>query len=397
MFITTSIYFLMLFLIFWSYCGYTILLLILSAINPVDGSKEPASKKMMKIAIIVPCYNEESYVAQKVDNLKKLNYEQDELEVYFLNGLSTDKTGREINKHVKEMTNWHLIQTKCKGKINQINYGLSRISKDVDIIVSTDMDAVLEPDVLTKFVDEFNSDDRVAVVGANISPKKSIPIEEDYWRDQNLMRMIESTVYTSSIVIAPCYAYKASFIDRFPEDCVADDIYIAFKANTEGYLTKYVASAAGYKTRTPESFEDFFSHKFRKGNAFLIELFRFYYRLPQMPGSWKLIYLTKVLQLAVMPWALLYFVLASTSLFLSGVGLFRIASFGLIFLFCSMLLTSFLLGKARNKYLDVDSGKIKNRPALLSFIVSNLILILAGVSYPFYQQTSSYQKINTQK
>ena len=86
------------------------------------------------------------------------------------------------------MPNWQLVGTGCKGKINQINYGLSKIS--AEIVVSTDMDALLSPDVLIKFADEFNSDSRVTVVGANIAPQSSISIEENYWRDQNLQQEI---------------------------------------------------------------------------------------------------------------------------------------------------------------------------------------------------------------
>lgn len=391
MFTTTSVYFLILFLIFWSYCGYLLLLFVFSTLNPRKNEEEPVLTNLPKIAIIIPCYNEEAYVKQKIDNLKELNYEQDKLEIFFLNGLSTDDTSKEITSLIGDMPNWHLIETGCKGKINQINYGLSKISDNVEIIVSTDMDAMLLPDVLIKFANEFNSDKRVAVVGANISPKNCLPIEEQYWNAQNLMRILESIVYTSTIVVAPCYAFKASLIEKFPEDCVADDIYVAFKANTEGYFTRYVVSARGTEMRTPATFQDFFRHKFRKGNAFLIELFRFFYRLPYMTGWWKTIYFTKLLQLAVMPWVLPYFLLSSISLSFSGWGLMQITLFGFIFLGVSFVITSVLMNKFITIYLNTK--KTKKRFVILPFIISNLILILVGLSYPFYRQLSSYSKI----
>lgn len=391
MFTTVSVYFLMLFLIFWSYCGFLILLYLFSIINSGVGKREFKLTDLPKLAIIIPCYNEEGYVKQKIENLKSLNYEHDRYEILFLNGLSTDNTSEEISSLINDMPNWRLLETGCKGKINQINYWLPKIGNDVDIIVSTDMDTMLSPDVLIKFVNEFNSDNRIAVVGANILPQNCIPIEENYWRDQNLIRILESIVYTSSIVIAPCYAYKKFLIDKFPEDCIADDVYIAFKANTEGYLTKFLEDATGTEVRAPGTFEDFFKHKFRKGNAYLLELFRYFYRLPYMSGWWKTIYLTKVLQLAVIPWVLPYFLLSTISLAFSGWGLFQIALFGFTFLFSSFILAMFIMRKARRKY---SRGiKFKFQSALLPFIMSNLILIIVGLSYPFYKQTSSYGKI----
>lgn len=391
MFTGISVYFLMLFLIFWTYCGYPFLLYVFYTLDPKERKNEPISDNMPKIAIIVPCYNEENYVKQKLENLKKLQYDQKKLKVYFLHGTSTDNTSREIAKYICDKPNWYLIETGCKGKITQINHGLSKISKDVDIIVSTDMDAIISPDVLVKFVNEFNSDNRVAVVGANISPKNSISIEEDYWRNQNILRIIEGKVYTSSIVVAPCYGFRASLMDKFPEDCVADDIYTAFKANTEGYIVKYIESAGGIELRCPMSFSDFFRHKFRKGNAFLIEALRFLYLLSSMSGLWKVIFLTKVLQLAVIPWVLPYFLLSTISMILSGWGLFQVAVFGLLFLFITFVSTSFFMRRLRSKFQYDPTSK--QSPILLTFAITNLIMILVGLSFPFYRQTDSYKKI----
>jgi cellulose synthase/poly-beta-1,6-N-acetylglucosamine synthase-like glycosyltransferase len=383
----------MLLLIFWSYCGYVILLFIFSILyHPKTNNKESLPTELPKIAIIIPCYNEEAYVKQKIANLKELDYQRDKLEIFFLNGPSTDKTSEEIANLIAGVPNWHLIETSCRGKINQMNYGLSKIRSNANIIVSTDMDAILEPEVLIKFVSEFNSDSKVAVVGANISPRSFLPLEEDHWRSHNLLRILESNFYTSSIVVAPCYAYKSSLIECFPQDCVADDIFIAFKANTEGYLTKYIESARGIEVRSPASFGEFFCHKFRKGNAYLIEIFRFLYRLPYMPRYWKIIYLTKFLQLAVIPWVLPYFLLSTISIALSSKELLQFSLFSLILLFASFLLTSFLFSRGKNKYLERKSTK-GSTP--LYFIVNNIILILIGLSYPFYRQTSSYQKINS--
>jgi hypothetical protein len=174
---------------------------------------------------------------------------------------------------------------------------------------------------------------------------------------------------------------------------VADDIYIAFKANTEGYLTKYVASVKGFEIRTPSTFQDLFRHKFRKGNAFLIEIFRFFYRLPNMSGWWKTIFLTKFLQLAVMPWVLPYFLVSSMSLSFSGWGLGQVVLFGFIFLGIFFVTTSILMDKGRTIYLNTNKANKRFGFILLPFIVSNLILILVGLSYPFYRQSSSYTKI----
>jgi poly-beta-1,6-N-acetyl-D-glucosamine synthase len=391
MFITTSIYFLMLFLILWCYCGYLILLLVLAKLSPKKEKRDSSQLTLPRINIFIPYFNEEDFIDEKINNLKELEYDREKLKVYFLDGLSTDQTPKKIREAAQNIPNWHFIETNCKGKINQLNYGLNHFSEGADIIVNTDVDAILSKNILNCFIREFESDSRIALVGANISPDSSIALDKEHWQDQNITRILESNVFTSSIVVAPCYAFKPYLLDQFPSDCVADDVYIAFKANTEKHLTKYIPEGEGKEIRSPISLGDFFAHKFRKGNAFLLELLRFFYRLPQMTMGWKLIYLTKFLQLAVMPWVLPYFFLTTISLILSGPNISQIALLSIFILLASFLATSALMIREREKL----GGKRKTLWSIRLdlFVVSNLILILVGLSFPFYRGTSSYEKI----
>ena len=393
MFTATSTYFFLLFILVWGYCGYLLVLLIFSALNPRNGKAPKETTGSPSIAVIIPCYNEEALVQKKVENLRALDYEAGKAEVYFVNGLSTDATGPRLRAFIEGTAGWHCIESGKAGKIHQLNHLLSTSRPSAEILVFTDMDAMLEPGALKGIAEEFASNERIAVVGANISPDTTMSIEESLWQDQNLFRIMESSVYTSSIVVAPCYAVKASFFDQFPEDCVADDIYVAFKANSEGMRTAYVESIKGTEVRCPTSTAEFFRHKFRKGNAYLIELFRFLYRLPHMPGWWKIIYLTKLLQFAVIPWLLPYFLLSTISFAMSGRGQLQIAGFGMGFLFLAFLITSAGVSRCRAAYARRGNMKKKRRDILVPFIVSNLIMIIVGLSFPFYKQSSIYAKI----
>ena len=391
MFTTTSVYFIIWFLILWCYCGYLIFLLTLAKLQSTEKQKQLPLSHFLKVIIFVPCFNEENFIQKKIDNLNSLKYEDSKLDVYFLHGESTDKTRDIIQSSISEVQNFHLVETRCTGKINQLNYGLLHCKGEPDIIVCTDVDAILSEDVLTQFCLAFQANEKVAVVGANISPLATIKIEDHFWRDQNIIRILESNVYTSSIVVAPCYAFRPSLMEQFPKDCVADDIYVSFKANTEKHLTKYITEAKGTELRTPNDLGEFFTHKFRKGNAYLIELFRFFYLLPHMTGWWKIIYLTKFFQLAIMPWVVPFFLLSTISLTLSGWGLFQVSFFSLLFLMVASMTTFFLLNRERKKYYTDD--KSFQLPNLNYFIINNIILVMVGLSYPFYKQNSSYNKI----
>lgn len=391
----TLLFFLMLVLIFWSYCGYLILLLILSARNQIKRTSVSLTikktTKQLKMAVIIPCYNEADYVRRKIDNLKKLTYDSDKLEVLFVDGCSTDATDEIIVAAIADLPNWHIVDSNRIGKINQINYALSILRKDIQIVVNTDMDAILSPDILIEINKAFQSDEKIAVVGANILPENSIPLEEKYWFAQSILRLLESNAYTASIVVAPCYAFRRSFIGQLPDDCVADDIYMAFKANTEGYLTKCVETARGVEVRTPNSFDAFVRHKYRKGNAYLVELLRFFNKMPQMASVWKIMYITKLVQLIITPWVVPFFLLTGGFLAFYG-GYFLklvVADFG--FLFFAYLLTVILMQKGQKNFTIENNHKRPFSPMFV--LINNIILMAVGFKYPFYRQTSCYNRL----
>lgn len=391
MFPGLSIYLLMTVLIFWTYCGYIWLLFLFYILVPDKCRSDAAATEHPVMTVLVPCYNERALVAQKVADLAALRYPAGRLAVVFLDGRSTDGTPEALRELTANRPGWSVVDTGVSGKIRQLNCGLSRLGPEVEVVVNTDMDTLLAPDVLERFAAELSRDARVAVLGANISPNGCIPIERSYWESNNTMRLLESAVYASSIIVAPCYAFRRDLFDRFPEDCVADDIYVAFLANTRGLLTKYVTEAHGQETRTPTTLESFFHHKFRKGNAYLQEVLRILYKLPSMTGWWKLIYLTKLLQLAVIPWLLPYFLLSTLSFLLSGGGLLQVAVLSCAGLAGSTIVSS--LAVARFKRLHFNGCGKGAAGILAPFILANIVLMLVGTSYPFFRQNSQYARI----
>ena len=386
MFTSVSIYFLMSFLIFWAYCGYLISIYLLS----LFGKKKDNQQKIgsfPEVTILVPCYNEENLVKAKVKNLVKLDYPKSKLKVVFLDGGSEDKTLENLKKESQDLPYIKAVTTDSRGKINQLNFYLAQVQSE--IVISTDMDALLNKNVVKEFIKVFQSDPQTGVVGARVVPKNCSKLEARYWDDQNILRILESEVHSSSIVIAPCYAFRRDLLLFFPHDCIADDIYISFLANSRGYKVKYIPSAVVYETRTPKNLHDLITHKFRKGNAYEIELLRFLYTMPRMQPRWKLIFLTKFLQVIIMPWILTFFALSSISLILSGSAYLKIVLFNTILLFLSLVVTSFLMSQKRKRFAK---GKSKG-PNLSIFLVTNFILLLNGLTFPFYHQTSNYPKV----
>jgi len=371
----------------WTCFGYYLFLRFTGLVGRREA--EPLEiDRLPMVSVVVPCYNERGQIAEKYRDLREQDYPSDLMEIVFADGGSGDDTVERLEEACGEDSGVRIVRCPEKGKINQLNHALPELRGS--IVVNTDVDGRMEPTVISSLVREFYRTNGVGVVGAFVYPPDALDVDRCYWAGQNRGRLLESDVCTSSIVIAVCYAFRRSLIEQFPPDVVADDIYVAFEANTRGLRTVYCRDAVVRELRGPGTLDDFFAHKFRKSNAYLREALRFLYRLPDMPPGWKLAYCTKVAQLLLLPLSGLSFVLLGASLL--TLGRYDVVGLGVAFLFILLAATS---AAFRCIPLPEGGGGTDFLTMLRCYIYSNLILMATGLSYPFFRQTSSYKRLES--
>jgi biofilm PGA synthesis N-glycosyltransferase PgaC len=113
-----------------------------------------------KIAVVVPTLNEETLIRDKLINLKKNDYPDESMQIFVIDGGSTDKTIDTVKQEINGKKNTELIcLAESKAKPDQINYALQNL--DHEIIVFTDADGRLEPSCLKELVTCLVSDSSV--------------------------------------------------------------------------------------------------------------------------------------------------------------------------------------------------------------------------------------------
>jgi cellulose synthase/poly-beta-1,6-N-acetylglucosamine synthase-like glycosyltransferase len=273
------------------------------------------------------------------------------------------------------------------GKIGQLNAVLPELRGE--IIVNTDVDARLAPDALRWIAAEFAASESVSVVGAYCRPEGPLALERYYWDQQNKGRFLESDAGAASIVVAPCYAFRRTLLTAFPDDVVADDIYVAFLAHAERCGVVYSRKAMAVETRSPRGVSEFLPHKFRKSNAFLRESLRFLYRLPEMTGLGKTLLLVRTAQQLLLPWLLLFWLLTAGAI----LTLFRfdLVLFGAAFLFVLFGTTSVVFAGTR---LPEPPRRYSLVTVAVGYVLTNFILMVTALSYPFFRQGSTYARLD---
>lgn len=174
----------------------------------------------------------------------------------------------------------------------------------------------------------------------------------------------------------------------FPGDTVADDVFIAHLALSQGKKVVYSSRAAAVETRNPQNHRQFLYHKFRKSNAYLRDSIRFFYCIPYMSMLNKLSYVTRIAQQAILSWVLVFWGLLAGAL----LTMFRydVVLFGAIILLTFFLCTSGVFG-----LIQLPDGKRHHSiwTQIEGYFLINLVLLATSISFPFYRQTSAYARL----
>ena len=369
----------------WVLFGYYIWLFLLGILKrkPKPSVEEPQDLPL--VTLIVPAFDEEAFILQKIENLKSLDYPNDKLQVIFVDGGSQDKT-RDIIQNNKT-SYMSLIESAAGGKVNQLNCALQYA--EGKIVFITDADGLMSPHCIKETLKEFYSDRKIWLVGICSYSKGKYELDRYHWLTQNKGRLMESAAFTSSIVIAICYAFRADLLSKFPEDVVADDVYISYFTNNLGYKVSYIDRCYAEELRGPANIRDFLGHKFRKANAFLKESLRFLYKASEMSPAWRVIFLTKISQMVLVPWFFSAYVVLGASLI--SLGRLDVFLLGSVFLLFLLLLTSKFFSLIKTPQEEQFGLWIMAK----TFILSNFILFLSGISFIFFRQSSSYKKVDT--
>lgn len=120
---------------------------------------------MVKLAIVVPCYNEEEALVDTVKQLSDLITEligkkkiSDDSFVLYVDDGSRDGTWNEIDKYNKEYT--HLQGLKLAGNVghqNALLAGLMTVKDEIDVTISIDADLQDDIAVIEEMIDKYEA------------------------------------------------------------------------------------------------------------------------------------------------------------------------------------------------------------------------------------------------
>jgi len=225
----------------YAYFGYPVIIYLLSLIRHKKinkGNFEPS------VTLLIPAYNEEKIIREKILNCLGLDYSADKLQIVIISDGSSDKTGPIVREYVAKGINLFEYQ-KHQGKIIALNIAVPMTKGE--IIVFSDASGMLDKNAIREMTANFN-DPQVGCVSGFY---KMIPENysltgsgyETYLGYDISIKKSESRFGNIIGAHGAFYAVRRELFEMLPADLVNDDFYLPMKIIAKGFRAVYEEKA----------------------------------------------------------------------------------------------------------------------------------------------------------
>lgn len=232
----------------------------------------PRAVHTPKVAVVVPCWNEQDTIQGTVESLLALEYPADKLEIVLVDDGSTDNTAAVMDSyaHNPQVT---VIHKENGGKHTAMNLGIEKASGAL-YVGCLDADSSVAPDALREIIAYFD-DPKVAAVTAAMSvwdPKSWLERMQnaDYIHGITLRHVI-SSLNGLYVTPGPFSFYRRDTIltvGGFKKGHSTEDLEMALRLQNEGYILENAPRARVY-TKTPRSVRALVKQRTRWTTGFL--------------------------------------------------------------------------------------------------------------------------------
>lgn len=237
------------FIVFYTYLGYGILLYILVKIKELFNKPKEMilPSPLPEVTLFIAAYNEEDIVASKMDNCRALDYPADKLKIVWVTDGSNDGTN-ELLKQYPDVTT--LFQPERRGKTAALNRGIQYVK--TPYVIFTDANTMLNKEAIREIVRQF-SDPKVGCVAGEkrvetATAQGATAGEGIYWKYESTLKALDYRLYSAVGAAGELFAVRTELFEQMPSDTLLDDFILSLRIAQKGYKIAYCKEA--YATET---------------------------------------------------------------------------------------------------------------------------------------------------
>lgn len=261
------LFWLILITIIFTFCGYPLILFLIG--SKIKWNKgEVLPEIYPKVSFIIPVFNEEKVIREKITNSLKLDYP--DLDIVVISDGSTDNSVKICKEFSDKIRLFYSNDN--KGKNESINSVMPFI--DSEIVVFTDANTFYDKKAIKNLVRNFSDHSTGCVVGqlklyqtenSNIGGGEGI-----YWKYEHMLKKLESRIGCLLVANGGIFGVRKELIEKLEPD-IANDFQIPISVASKGYKVVYEPEAIAYEKTSTDPKEEF-SRKVRIVNRGLIGL-----------------------------------------------------------------------------------------------------------------------------
>ncbi|NPE27427.1 glycosyltransferase [Methanococcoides sp. SA1] len=208
----------------------------------------PPLKSLPEISIIIPTYNEGEVIEHRIQNLAKIDYPVNKMNIIIVDDQSNDDT---VEKATSAFEKYHIsgeiIQKKIRTGTNaSVNLGVEKAK--TQIVITTDADVTFERSALKTILSILTSDEKIGAVCGELQPiahKQTFTTgnEKAYRSIYGKICTWESNVDSTYCFNGPLIALKKKAFSPIPVNSGASDAGMALQIIKNGYKCIYSSGA----------------------------------------------------------------------------------------------------------------------------------------------------------
>ncbi len=253
------IFWVLLFIVFYTYIGYGIVLFVLIKVKRLLGGRRKLQLNANfepDVTLFIAAYNEKDFVAEKMNNSRNLEYPKEKLHFVWVTDGSDDGTPDELAKY-DDVVVHHLPQR--SGKIGAMNRGMAFVK--TPIVVFCDANTMLGKESIRRIVRLFSN----PMVGCVSGEKRIFSKEKDsasgageglYWKYESMLKKWDAELYSVVGAAGELFAIRTDLYQEVERDTLLDDFIISLRVAQKGYTIQYDPDAYAIETASADVKEE---------------------------------------------------------------------------------------------------------------------------------------------
>lgn len=257
------IFWIALFVVFYTYLGYGILLYILVRVKewfvrPPKWELPETDSQLPEVTLFITAYNEESVVDEKMENSLALDYPADKLHIVWVTDGTTDDTNLRLQTRWAGKATVH-FQPQRQGKTAAMTRGMTLVHSP--LVIFTDANTMINDQAVREIVRAFYNPQ----VGCVAGEKRIAAQEKDtaaaggegiYWRYESTLKALDARLYSAVGAAGELFAIRRELFEPMEPDTLLDDFILSMRITMKGYLIAYCSNAYAIESGSADMREE---------------------------------------------------------------------------------------------------------------------------------------------